>query len=169
MYMNTGGAVLGMGAAPTSSLARRRLLAFGAFGDGEGGPDFNSVDDFTDFSDEDYAMFAQSASYESTGGSDTNSDGGIKIGDVLLPILKAGTDIATKLAAQELLQNSTYLRDAQGRLIVNPNGTPILANSSEGVRVAMAAKKAGVLGNNWVMPLAIGAGVLALVLLMKKR
>jgi len=91
-------------------------------------------------------------------------------GSFLSPILGAGLQIGTAYARQELLAPSTYVINPKtGQIAVDSQGHPILANSSEGVRIASAMKQAGVGGNNWIMPVAIGAGVLAIALLVMKR
>jgi len=90
-------------------------------------------------------------------------------GNVLAPLVAAGAQIGAAYAKQELLGQSTYLLDKNGNPIKNAAGQPILANSSEGIKIATAAKKAGLSTAAWVTPVAIGVGVLALGLLMMKR
>jgi len=88
-------------------------------------------------------------------------------GNVLGPLVAAGAKIGTAYAQQELLGQSTYLLDKNGNLIRNAAGQPILANSAEGIKIATAAK--AIATPAWVMPVAIGVGVLALGLLVLKR
>jgi hypothetical protein len=92
-------------------------------------------------------------------------------GGFLTPILGAGLQIGTAYARQELLAPSTYVINPKtGQIAVDSSGHPILANSSEGVRIATAMKTAGVGGlPSWVMPVAVAGGLLAIGLLVMKR
>jgi len=112
---------------------------------------------------------ADQVASEYTGGGGASS--GFDWGAFLTPVLGAGLAIGTAYAKQGLLAPSTYVINPKtGQIAVDAQGHPILANSSEGVRIATAMKTAGIGGNSWIMPVAIGAGVLAIALLvMKKR
>jgi hypothetical protein len=101
----------------------------------------------------------------------TGEGSGTNWGGLLSPLLTAGVQIGTAFAKQELLAPSTYVINPKtGAIATDAQGHPILANSSEGVRIATAMKTAGVGGTPaWLMPVAIGAGVLAIGLLVMKR
>ncbi len=91
-------------------------------------------------------------------------------GGLLTPILNTGLQIGQAYAKQNLLAASTYVVNPKtGQIATDASGRPILANSSEGARIATALQKAGVTTPSWVVPVAIGVGVLALGLLVMKR
>ena len=93
----------------------------------------------------------------------SSNDSGINWGGLITGVFKSAADLGTAYARQELL-NTTYVKNPNGTLALDAQGNPILANSAAG---AAAAQKAASTG--WIMPLAIGAAVLALVTLLKKR
>ncbi len=102
----------------------------------------------------------------SSAGSSSNFWGGL-----LTPILNTGLQIGNAYAKQNLLAASTYVVNPKtGQIAMDATGRPILANSTEGAKIATALQKAGVTSPSWLVPVAIGVGVLALgLLVMKKR
>jgi len=88
----------------------------------------------------------------------------------LSPLVNAGAQFGLAYGRQQLLAPSTYvLNPKTGQIAIDAQGHPILANSSEGVRIAKAMKDAKITTQDWLMPVAIGVGVLAIGLLVMKR
>lgn len=134
--------------AGSSSLDRRRLLAFG---------------------DEDMPNYVASDSgWSNDDDSSSGSSFWSGLGSLLSPFVTAAT--ALGVSKIQAANNSSYVIDPKtGRPQLNSSGQPILANSTAGIAAAAAAKAKADGTPSWVMPVAIGAGVLALVMLVGKR
>ncbi len=91
------------------------------------------------------------------------------LSDLVSPFLKIGQQAAQR-GVDILLgtdTQATYLKDAQGRIVLNAQGQPILVNSSTGaVQTTQGAQQKK---TDWLMPAAIGAGVLVLATVLMKR
>jgi hypothetical protein len=163
MYMQDPVRGLGGDFAPagSSSLDTRRLLAFGD-------------EDMPNYVAPEWAWTAaDEASYSDTNipGIDPNTGGSsfwTGLGTILSPFVTAATTVGVgKILGTN---NSTYVIDpVTKRPVTDASGHPILANSTAGIAAAAAAKAAAGGTPSWVMPLAIGAGVLALVMLVGKK
>ena len=112
---------------------------------------------------------ADQVASEYTGEPSGGSGSSFNLGSFLTPFAQAGLQIGTAYAKQTILAPSTYVMSPDGKIATDAQGHPILANSSEGVRIAAAMKAHGIGGNTWIMPVAIGVGVLAIALLVMKR
>lgn len=146
--------------AGSSSLDRRRLLAFG-----DDDMPFYVPPEFN-WTPEDDAAYSDT----NIPGIDTPSNAWsgfwTGVGSLVSPFVTAATTVGVNKILTS--QNSSYLIDPKtGRPQLNSSGQPILANSTAGIALAAARAKADATPS-WVMPVAIGAGVLALVMLVGK-